>query len=109
MSVGTSCLRSEAMSAAASTAKFQHGYPTPGPQCPDGGKVMDHVFFLSNEGWKRAREDTAYDLVIVGTGFCGLAVAYRALELNAHCRILMIERGPFFLPEHFQNLPLQIG
>jgi choline dehydrogenase-like flavoprotein len=94
------------MSAAASSPKFQHGFPTPGPQTPSGEKVMDHVFFLSNEGWKRAREETPYDLVIVGTGFCGLALAHRALELNAHCRILMIERGPFFLPEHFQNLPL---
>lgn len=67
---------------------------------------MDHVFFLSNEEWKRAREETPYDLVIVGTGFCGLAVAHRALERDPHCRILMLERGPFFLPEHFQNLPL---
>ena len=67
---------------------------------------MDHVFFLSNGGWKRAREENIYDLVIVGTGFCGLAVAQRALERDPRCRILMIERGPFFLPEHFQNLPL---
>ncbi|MBN8227454.1 GMC family oxidoreductase [Corallococcus macrosporus] len=94
------------MSAASSTPNFQHGFPTPGPQSPTGQRVMDHVFFLSNEGWKEAREEKKYDLVIVGTGFCGLAVAHRALEQNPHCRILMLERGPFFLPEHFQNLPL---
>ncbi|MHA7629798.1 GMC family oxidoreductase [Corallococcus sp. M7] len=94
------------MSAASSTPNFQHGFPTPGPQSPTGQRVMDHVFFLSNEGWKKAREEKKYDLVIVGTGFCGLAVAHRALEQNPHCRILMLERGPFFLPEHFQNLPL---
>lgn len=94
------------MSAAASTPNFQHGFPTPGPQSPTGQKVMDHVFFLSEEGWKRAREEEQYDLVIIGTGFCGLAVAHRALERNPKCRILMVERGPFFLPEHFQNLPL---
>lgn len=93
------------MSAAASTPKLQHGFPTPGPQSPVGQRVMDHVFFLSHEGWKKARESDTYDLVIVGTGFCGLAVAHRALERDPHCRILMLERGTFFLPEHFQNLP----
>ncbi|MCY1058612.1 GMC oxidoreductase [Nannocystis sp. SCPEA4] len=67
---------------------------------------MDHVFFLSRGGWKRACEEGVYDLIIVGTGFCGLAVAHRALERDPSCRILMVERGPFFLPEHFQNLPL---
>lgn len=67
---------------------------------------MDHVFFLSRSEWKAARETGTYDLVIVGTGFCGFAVAKRALENNPHTRILLIERGPFFLPEHFQNLPL---
>lgn len=94
------------MSAASSTSKFHHGFPTPGPQRPTGQRVMDHVFFLSRDGWKRAREENAYDLVIVGTGFCGLAVAHRALDRDPQCRILMLERGTFFLPEHFQNLPL---
>jgi hypothetical protein len=71
---------------------------------------MDHVFFLSNNQWKKAREETTYEFVIIGSGFCGFAFAQRALELSAAqskpCRILMVERGQFFLPEHFQNLPL---
>ncbi|QUJ68743.1 GMC family oxidoreductase [Photobacterium sp. GJ3] len=67
---------------------------------------MDHVFFLSNAEWKKAREDNDYDYVVVGTGFCALAFAERTLARNPFARILMIERGPFFLPEHFQNLPL---
>jgi choline dehydrogenase-like flavoprotein len=65
---------------------------------------MDHVFFLSEAEWKAAREEGQYDLVIVGSGICGLAVAKRALSRDPNCRILMLERGPFFLPEHFQNL-----
>lgn len=89
-----------------SAPNLQYGFPTPGPQSPAGQRVMDHVFFLSNQGWKQAREVNQYDLVVVGSGFCALAVAHRALERNPRCRILMIERGPFFLPEHFQNLPL---
>lgn len=76
----------------------------PGPQNPTGHNVMENVFFLSDEEWKKAREYTDYDLVIVGTGFCGLAVATRALERNHATRILMIDRGTFFLAEHFQNL-----
>ncbi|EAQ67438.1 hypothetical protein MED121_15964 [Marinomonas sp. MED121] len=67
---------------------------------------MDHVFFLTEGQWKNARENGQYDLVIIGTGFCAYATAERALENDPHCRILMLERGPFFLPEHFQNLPL---
>jgi choline dehydrogenase-like flavoprotein len=66
---------------------------------------MDHVFFLSREGWKNARELNHYDLIVVGTGFCALAVASKALKNDPFCRILLIERGSFFLPEHFQNLP----
>lgn len=94
------------MGTAASSSNFQHGFPTPGPQSPDGQKVMDHVFFLSAAQWKEARENQQFDLVIIGTGFCAYAVAERALANDPFCRILMIERGPFFLPEHFQNLPL---
>jgi choline dehydrogenase-like flavoprotein len=94
------------MGTAASSPNLGFGFPTPGPQSPTGQRVMDHVFFLSNAEWKEARETGRYDLVIVGTGFCGLAVADRALDKNPNARILLIERGPFFLPEHFQNLPM---
>lgn len=93
------------MGTASSSAHLAFGFPTPGPQNPTAQRVMDHVFFLSNAEWKAAREENTYDLVIIGTGFCGLAVAKRSLELDPHCRILMLERGTFFLPEHFQNLP----
>lgn len=92
--------------AAAGSPNLNFGYPTPGPQDPTSAKVMDHVFFMSEEKWKAAREKEKFDLVIVGSGFCGLAVAERALKNQPGLRILMIERGPFFLPEHFQNLPL---
>jgi hypothetical protein len=94
------------MATASSSDKLQYGFPTPGPQDPTGQRVMDHVFFLSNAGWKAAREEKAYDYVIVGSGFCALGFAERVLKNNPDSRILILERGPFFLPEHFQNLPL---
>jgi len=91
---------------AASSTNLNHGFPTPGPQSPTGQRVMDHVFFLSNTEWKNAREEANFDFVVIGTGFCCLGFIERALERDPNCRILAIERGPFFLPEHFQNLPL---
>ena len=90
---------------ASSSTNLAYGYPSPGPQSPTGQNVMDHLFFLSEEEWKDAREEGQYDLVVIGTGPCGLAVVQRALDNDPHCRILMLERGTLFLPEHFQNLP----
>ncbi|MEC5160589.1 GMC oxidoreductase [Janthinobacterium sp. CG_S6] len=89
-----------------SSKQFANGYPTPGPQHPTPQNVMDHVFFLSEGGWKEAREQDQFDYIIVGSGFCSLAFAERILGAKPHSKILIVERGPFFLPEHFQNLPL---
>lgn len=94
------------MGAAAASSNFNYGFPTPGPQNPTPQKVMDHVFFLSEAEWKHAREEETFDHIIVGSGFCGFAFAERMLAHDPKSRILIIERGPFFLPEHFQNLPL---
>lgn len=94
------------MGTAAATDNLKNGFPTPGPQCPTGQRVMDHVFFLSNEEWKKARETTDYDFVVIGSGFCSYAFVNRILGQSPHSRILILERGTFFLPEHFQNLPL---
>lgn len=81
-----------------------YGHPHPGPQAPTAQAVMEARFFLTDAEWDEKRHSCDYDLVIVGTGFCGYAVAQRALDNDPRCRILMLERGPFFLPDHFQNL-----
>ncbi|WP_353929906.1 GMC oxidoreductase [Okeanomitos corallinicola TIOX110] len=88
------------------SSNFNHGYPTPGPQSPSGQKVMDHVFFVSETEWKKVREEMQFDYIIIGSGFCAYAFAERILKHDPHKNILIIERGGFFLPEHFQNLPL---
>ena len=82
-----------------------HGFPTPGLQQPTPNQIMENLFFLSDIKWEEARQKHKYDVIIIGTGFCALAVARRALTNNPQCRILIIERGTLFLPEHFQNLP----
>jgi choline dehydrogenase-like flavoprotein len=94
------------MGSAASSQNFNWGYPAPGPQSPTPQKVMDHVFFLSEEGWKNTREKEQFDYVVIGSGPCALGFVERMLSKDPMKRILVIERGPFFLPEHFQNLPL---
>jgi choline dehydrogenase-like flavoprotein len=88
------------------SSNFNHGYPTPGPQSPTAQKVMDHVFFVSETEWKIVREEEQFDYIIIGSGFCAYAFAERILQRDNQKNILIIERGPFFLPEHFQNLPL---
>ncbi|WP_348944838.1 GMC oxidoreductase [Chitinibacter sp. FCG-7] len=94
------------MSNYASSPNFANGFPTPGPQTPNPQDVMNHVFFLSETEWKQAREEQKFDYIIIGSGFCSLAFAERILAKTPHANILIVERGPFFLPEHFQNLPL---
>lgn len=90
----------------ASSPNLVAGFPTPGPQHPTPQKVMDHQFFLSEEAWKNAREQEQFDYIIIGSGFCSLAFAERVLSAKPKAKILILERGPFFLPEHFQNLPI---
>lgn len=94
------------MSSVSATPNFSHGFPGPGPQQPTPHDVMDQVFFLSETAWQDVRECQQFDFIIIGSGVCGTAVAERVLSKDPSARILMLERGPFFLPEHFQNLPL---
>ena len=91
---------------AASSPNFNYGFPTPGPQNPTGQQVMNHVFFVSQSEWKQLREEQQFDYIIIGSGFCALGFAERMLSNNPHARILILERGSFFLPSHFQNLSL---
>lgn len=94
------------MSNYSSSDNFKNGYPTPGPQKPDLDQILNHIYFTSNEEWKKIREENTYDYVVIGTGFCAYAFVERMLKNKPGVRILMLERGGFHLPEHFQNLPL---
>lgn len=93
------------MGKAAASPNFNGGFPTPGPQTPTGQDVMNHRFFVSKTEWKEIREFHDFDYIVIGSGFCGYAFAERILSKNKSARILMLERGSFFLPSHFQNLP----
>lgn len=68
---------------------------------------MENVFFVSDDEWPTIRDYAPFDFVVIGSGFCAYAFIKQVLEnSNGTARILVLERGPFFLPEHFQNLPI---
>jgi len=52
-----------------------------------------------------------FDTIVIGGGTFGAAIASSLLFADAsHSRrILVLEAGPFALPEHFQNMPYQGG
>src|SRR5262245_50702466 len=52
-----------------------------------------------------------FDAIVVGGGTFGAVVASRLFlsDVTRSRRILVLESGPFTLPEHFQNLPFQSG
>ena len=89
------------------TGKSPHVEPTPSRvQNPASQLVLEQEFFSGSEAEFNALRDAQdADVVIIGTGFCGYAVAKRLLEKDPHTKIVMLERGSTFWLEHFQNLP----
>jgi len=95
------------------TRNFNHGFPTAGPQNPTTMDVLSHIFFASNQKWKDCQEKLQFDYIVIGSGFCSYAFIQRLLEpkdINLKeqakkLKILVLEKGNFFLPSHFQNLP----
>lgn len=61
----------------------------------------------STDTWQRP-DARPFDIVILGAGAAGGAAAqhFFANDLSHRHRILVLEAGPFLLPEHLQNLPL---
>ncbi|KAI8165532.1 hypothetical protein K4K50_010205 [Colletotrichum sp. SAR 10_71] len=68
---------------------------------------MTKDYFIDNNKFDGILDDGEYDYVVVGSGCTALAFIQEALRINPHARILCLERGEFWLPAHFQNLPLQ--
>ena len=82
-----------------------HGFPTPGEQSPNVESVMDTDFFVDDAAWQRVATST-WDHIVVGSGFTALAFTEATLESQPDARILLLERGPFWLTQHFQDTPL---
>lgn len=83
----------------------EHGFPEPGEQSPTVETVMDAHFFVDDAAW--AKVATAeWDFIVVGSGMTALAFVQAAFENNPDARVLVLERGPFWLTQHFQDTPL---
>jgi choline dehydrogenase-like flavoprotein len=83
----------------------KNGWPTPGPQAVSVQDVMTNLYFMTDSEWEKARTRGDFDYVVIGSSFCALGFTKRVLENNPTAKILIIDRGTYFHPEHFQNLP----
>lgn len=86
-------------------ASPQYGYPSPGPQNISADEIMNSLFFLTDEQWDTERRNADYDYVVIGSSFCAYAFVKQVLQNKPDAKIMMLERGVYYHPEHFQNLP----
>ena len=80
------------------------GYPLPGKQNITPNEVMKQTYFVSDGEWKTIQQTGEFDYVVVGSSYCALGFITRVVKNNPDAKILVLERGQFFLPCHFQNL-----
>lgn len=82
-----------------------HGYPNPGPQYIPVEEIMNHLYFMTDKQWDDCRYTGDFDYVVIGSSICGLSFTQRIMKKQPEAKILIIDRGTYFHPEHFQNLP----
>ena len=83
----------------------EYGYPNPGQQNISVDEVMTSLFFMSDTEWESAKDKGEFDYVVIGSSFCALAFTHQVLKNKSDAKILIVDRGSYFHPEHFQNLP----
>jgi hypothetical protein len=66
---------------------------------------------LDSAGQTVAGRKRDFDMIVIGGGTFGAVVAEHLFIADAtrSRRILVLEAGPFVLPEHVQNMPFQGG
>ncbi|KZT09449.1 FAD/NAD(P)-binding domain-containing protein [Laetiporus sulphureus 93-53] len=83
-----------------------YGFPEPGVQSPTAAQAAGKDFFVSDKTWRDICDHSDLDFIVIGSGFTALAFIDETLKRDPHKKILCIERGDFWLPDHFQNLPI---
>lgn len=91
--------------APAAPAGISLGYPVPGPQNTDVNEMAAKAFFVGPAQWAQIQQQ-AFDFIVIGTGPTGVAFIEQALRNKPQARILVLERGGFVLPVHYQMLPV---
>ena len=88
--------------------KPQHGFLVARPQQnPSSATLTKDLFFVHDDQWHALSTSGEFDFIVVGSSFCGFSFVQRILKNNSFAKILILERGDYFLTQHFQNLPLQ--
>lgn len=80
------------------------GYPGPGPQNATAEEIIRSAFFMQEKDWPSV-QNGKFDFIVVGTGPTAVAFIEQTLALNTHAKILILERGGYWLPSHYQMLP----
>ncbi|CAE6457895.1 unnamed protein product [Rhizoctonia solani] len=85
-----------------------YGFPEPGIQSPTAKQVTAKDFLVSDFTWEDlcVNGKDAIDYIVIGSGFTALAFISETLKRDPRKMIVCLERGDFWLPDHFQNLPL---
>ncbi|KAG9124876.1 Glucan 1,3-beta-glucosidase 3 [Ceratobasidium sp. 392] len=84
-----------------------YGFPEPGIQSPTARQVIAKDYLISDETWEDVCNNAQdIDFIVIGSGFTALAFIEQTLKRDPFKKIICLERGDFWLPDHFQNLPL---
>jgi choline dehydrogenase-like flavoprotein len=86
------------------TPPNNNGYPGPGPQNATAEQIAGSAFFFKHGDWSSIETGT-FDFIVIGTGPTAVAFIEQTLEFNPRAKILVLERGGYWLPSHYQMLP----
>lgn len=64
-------------------------------------QIVDRIYFSAFQDIANEQ----FDYVVIGAGAYGTSFAHRMLELNSSCKILVLDKGDYLIPDHIQNLP----
>ena len=84
----------------------KYGYPGPSFLTPTALDVMGDVFAVSDKDWLSLSKSGNFDYIVIGSSFCCLGFIQQALANNPFAKILILEYGNYFFPQHFQNMPI---
>lgn len=90
-------------SAQQSPTGISQGYPVPGIQTTDAKDISEDAFLVREDDLNDLKKE-GFDFIIIGTGPCAVAFIDQLLSKNPYIKILVIDRGEFWLPVHYQML-----
>ena len=84
----------------------KYGYPGPSFLTPTALDVIGDVFAVSDKDWPDLSKKGDFDYIVVGSSFCCLGFIHQVIANNPFAKILILEYGDYFFPQHFQNMPI---